>query len=240
VQTLISLSILGYEKDLRNQRDEDAQSKVVNKITSLIDSGLICNLHIDVMRPSLIPDKIAFPMETIKRIYDNYNKKISFELHLMVANPILCINKMNDFIQPNIMSQTLVIIQYEAYLQEDKVINALQTLHALGYKAGIGLDLPTPVEKLTKEIVDKSDLVFLMAVPMGKGGQKYDQSATEKIRHVSKAFPRKVIEVDGGLNDKTIKYAKDAGTKILVIGSYITNNIEPLDVLDKISKILEG
>jgi ribulose-phosphate 3-epimerase len=138
------------------------------------------------------------------------------------------------------MSKTLVIIQYEAYLQEDKVINALQTLHALGYKAGIGLDLPTPVEKLTKEIVDKSDLVFLMAVPMGKGGQKYDQSATEKIRHVSKAFPRKVIEVDGGINDKTIKYAKDAGAKILVIGSYITNNIEPLDVLEKISKILKG
>ena len=238
MQAQISLSILGYEKELEEHMDNITHAKVFNDIQYLVNSGKLYGLHIDVMRPPFIPDKSVFTIRTIKQIYQNFYKKINLELHLMLAEPILFIEGIDYFIQPNNRARISVIIQYEAYNQEDEIIRALRILSDLGYNVGIGFDLQTPFEKLTEKIVENSDLIFLMCVPMGKGGQKYDEQATEKIKYASKNFTGKIVEVDGGINDKTIQFAKNAGAKVFVIGSYITKSEKPSDVVKKIEEIL--
>ena len=239
MQAQISLSILGYEKELRKKIDDITHATVFTDITYLVNSGKLYSLHIDVMRPPFIPEKSVFPIKVIKQIYGMFNNKINLDLHLMVAEPIRFIRHIDNFIKPNNKTRISIIIQYEAYNQEDKVIKALKTLSDSHYRIGIGLDLKTPIKKLTKRIVDNADFIFLMCVPMGKGGQIYDEQATKKIKYISKNFSEKIVEVDGGINDITIKFAKNAGAKIFAIGSYITNSGKPSEAVNGIKEILK-
>lgn len=195
MQAQISLSIFGYEKELKDNKDDITHAKVFTDIKYLINSGKLHSLHIDVMRSPFILEKSVFPIKIIKQIYKNFNKKIAIDLHLMVAEPFRFIRRIDDFIQPNDKARISIIIQYESYNQEDKVIKALRILNDSGYRIGIGLDLKTPIKKLTKSIVGQSDFIFLMCVPMGKGGQRYNKQATKKIKYISNHFPKKLSKL---------------------------------------------
>jgi ribulose-phosphate 3-epimerase len=240
VQAQISLSILGYETELSENMENILNATVATNILDLVNSGKLYSLHIDVMRRPFISKKSVFPIKIIKQIYDIFNNKINLNLHLIVAEPLRFTKQINQFIQSTSRTQMSVIIQYEAYNKEDEIIEDLRILKDTGYKIGIGLDLKTPIKKLTNKIVENVDFVFLMCVPMGKGGQIYDKQATNKIEYVSNHFSEKIIEVDGGLNDITVSYAKNAGATIFVIGSYITSNKEPLKALNRIKETLKA
>jgi len=235
-----SLSLLEYESHLLKQLSYHKHSGVFSKILELVDSGKLYSLHVDVMRPPLIRNRSAFPIELIRGVYEDLYEKIILDIHLMVKEPESLVQEINEFIQPGEMTKTTMIIQQEAYSSEGKIITTLETLKSLGYKAGIGLNLPTPFDSLTDETVRNADEVLVMSVPMGKGGQQYDDEATERIRKLSRKFPDKLIRVDGGINDKTILSAKRAGAKIFVIGSYVTMSRRPLVRLEKLERILQN
>jgi len=188
----------------------------------------------------LIPDRSTFPIDLIKYIYENFHEKIILEIHLMVKEPNLLVQEINEFIEPRNRKRISMIIQREAYITEEEITNTLRTIKELGYKAGISLNLPTPFNRLTDEMMRDADLVLIMSVPMGKGGQEYDEQATERIKDISNRFPSKPIKVDGGINDMTAQTVKKAGAEIFVVGSYLTKNGDPFGALERIERILKN
>ncbi|MEM2914462.1 MAG: hypothetical protein QXH91_03550 [Candidatus Bathyarchaeia archaeon] len=235
---LISLSILDYEPDLEKHVNNLEKSEAFLKIIKLIKTGKIHKVHIDVMRPPMIPDQTKFSIDLVKRLYEKLHKETILAIHLMVHNPLPIIEKINTFIPKNQRAKTFVIIQRESYTSEEESIKALQLLKKYGYKAGICLNLTTPSEALTDKIVENADRVLFMSVPMGHGGQKYSDEATNRISAVARKFPNKPIEVDGGIDPKTIVIARRAGAKIAVVGSFITRNDDPERAVEELEQNL--
>ncbi|MBS7605839.1 MAG: hypothetical protein QXR62_00300 [Candidatus Bathyarchaeia archaeon] len=236
----ISLSILEYEPELSRRIDSLRESQAFTNIMKLIKTRRIDSIHIDAMRPPLIPDKTRFSIDLIRRLYEELKEEIPLNMHLMVSNPLEIIEDMNKFIKGENRGKVAVIVQVEAFGTEDETINAVKTIKRYGYRAGIGLNLPTPEEKLTSKIAKEADMILVMSVPMGLGGQKYHKEATGRLRGISKRFPDKIIEVDGGINPETVVEALRAGANIAVVGSYITLSDNPLEALLKIDSIIKS
>ena len=223
----IALSILEFEPDLSVHIDDISESDALPKIFNLIGTGRIHRVHIDVMRPPMIPGKAKFSVDLICRLYEVLHGKISLAAHLMVQEPFPIIDGMNEFIARADRAGMTLIIQRESFGSEDETIGALDLLKGQGYKAGICIDLPTPSKVLTKKIVESADAVLLMSVPMGKGGQEYGRDATERIACFSREHPDRTMEVDGGIDPRTIARAERAGAGIVVVGSFITRSKNP-------------
>jgi len=236
---MISLSILEYESDFLEHKDAVEESGSFSQITRLIDSGKIHRVHIDVMRPPMIPGKTRFPVELIRRLHESLRRRTRLAIHLMVSDPLPIIQKINEFIAREDRAETTIFIQCESFSSEEETVKALRLLKDCGYAAGICLNLPTPRSILTEKIVESADTVLLMSVPMGEGGQKYSARATRRIAYFSQRFPRKIIEVDGGMNPQTIAAARKAGARIAVVGSFITQNTDPIKALEELERSLE-
>ena len=237
-KAFISLSILGYEKELSKKTGKLENSKEFSKILRLINSGLLYSMHIDIMRPALIDDRSSFSIELIKDLCIHLQKKIRIEFHLMVYNPIFFIREINELVDKKEMKDVFFIIQREAFKSEKEVIKRLKEIKCLGYKAGIGLNFPTPLKELTNTIIQRSDLVLIMSVPMGEGGQKFKKTSIRRIKSISKRHPEIPIKVDGGINNITIKTVINAGAKIVVIGSFITKSMKPVKTLEMIRQVI--
>lgn len=216
------------------------ESLAFKNIMNLVKTGKIDSIHVDVMRPPLIPDKTKFSTDLIKRLYEELISEILLNVHLMTNDPFSIIKDMNGFIVGGDRAKVAVIVQVESFSSEDETIGALKSIKRYGYKAGISLNLLTPEEKLTNKIAEEADIILVMSVPMGLGGQKYHSEATGRIKRISKSFPDKVIEVDGGINPETIAEAWKAGARVAVIGSYITLSSNPLEALLKIDSALKA
>jgi pentose-5-phosphate-3-epimerase len=237
---LISLSILEYEPELSNYVNNITEAGSLSKILKIIDTGKIHRIHVDVMRPPMIPNEYTFPKKLIKMLYKELNKKVLLAFHLMVKDPFFIIKGINELIPQSKRTKTLVIIQRESYISEKKMIYALQLLKNYGYKVGLCLDLPSPSDLLTKKIVEKAEVILLMTAPMGKGGQKYSFEATKRIMVFHETFFDKTIMVDGGIGSKTILLAEKAGAKEAVVGSFITKNKNPEKAVVKITEDLKS
>jgi pentose-5-phosphate-3-epimerase len=237
---MISLSILEYEPDLSEHLDDLTKSESLFKIISLIETGRIHRVHIDVMRPPLISRRARFSVELILRLYEALNKRVLLATHLMVDDPFPIIETMNEFIPRGKRAEISIVVQRESFGSEKETIEALNFLRGYSFKVGICLDLPTLSENLTRKIIEHADTVLLMSVPMGRGGQKYSEKATQRIAYFSQKFPDKAIEVDGGITPQTIVTAKRAGAKIGVVGSFITQNENPSKAVLELEERLES
>jgi ribulose-phosphate 3-epimerase len=233
---LISLSILDYEPDLAAHIDNISESESMAVILSLIQTGKIHRVHIDVMRPPMIPNKTAFQVELIRALYQSLNDKIPLVAHLMVDNPYPIIDEMNTFIPKKERSNFAIFIQRESFSSEADTITALNFLKECNYIPGICLNLPTPSEALTADIIKVADKVLLMTVPMGAGGQEYGEEGTRRITYFSRLFPNKTIAVDGGINPETMVEAEKAGAKMAVVGAFITRNKNPIKAVLELKK----
>lgn len=234
---LISLSILEYEEKLLKNVDNLENNETFLNLLKIVRSGRVHCIHIDVMRPPMVP-KIKFPPALIKRLYDALHDKVALSIHLMTKEPLKIVEEINKFIPEGERSNVALIVQVEAFDTEDEAIKALETLKKFHYKVGISLNLPTPEERLTNKIAENANIILLMSVPIGAGGQKYHEEATQKIRGFSQKFPSKIIEVDGGINPETIIKVQEAGAKIAVVGSYITASENPEEALLNLEKAL--
>jgi len=240
VRAAISLSILAYEEEMRKQVGSIARSRPFYAIKELVEWGGLHSLHLDVMRPSLIRNRTVFSIELIHELHQHFGKTINMDIHLMTKEPILLMKEISNFIEPHSRPNISATTQLEAFHAADEAIEALRNLRSMGYKAGIGLDLQTDIRRLTPEIADNADMILIMCVPMGKGGQKYDEQSTDKIVYVSRSYAGKTIEVDGGIDKENAVKAIRAGARVLVIGSYITGNKKPLGALQEVAKLLES
>ena len=171
-------------------------------------------LHIDVMDGDFVPS-ISFGMPVIKSI--RKESKMFFDVHLMVTEPERYIR---DFVACGADSIT---VHAEACEDSERTI---EQIREAGVKVGISIKPATPVNDISHMLEDV-DMVLIMTVQPGFGGQKYMDECTEKIREVRELIEGENlnvdVQVDGGINDETMETVMTAGANLLVTGSYVFN-----------------
>lgn len=170
-------------------------------------------LHIDVMDGMFVPS-ISFGMPVIKSI--RKHSRLFFDVHMMVEDPGRYIEDMKD------CGADMLTVHVETCTHLDRV---LQHIHELGMKSGVVLNPATPLSAVDY-VLDKTDMILLMTVNPGYGGQRYIPSMTKKIRDLRNklddaGYTDTWIEVDGGINEYTALDVLDAGANILVVGSAV-------------------
>ena len=182
-------------------------------------------IHIDVMDGNFVPN-LTFGPKLIKDIR-KYTDKV-FDVHLMVNNPENYIDSMAE------AGADIITIHYESCIHVDRVITRIKDK---GLKAGLTL-VPSTNENVLQYLLDKLDLILVMSVNPGFGGQKFLYSQLDKIRNIKKMIGNKniEIEVDGGINEETYKQVIEAGADVLVAGSYVFNSNDYNEAIRKLKR----
>lgn len=185
-------------------------------------------IHIDVMDGMFVPNiSIGFPI--IRSINSIAEKPL--DVHMMVMDPIRFISRVRD------TGASLMNVHQEACIHLDRVINRIKDA---GMKAAVTLNPATPVVIL-EEIISEVDMVLLMGVNPGFGGQKFIQGTVDKVRRLHDMITLKgssaKIEVDGGVNLTTAAALKEAGADILVAGSYVFNSDDPTAAISRLRNV---
>lgn len=196
--TIIAPSILSADfADLKNEilRLNDAQADMI---------------HLDIMDGHFVPN-LTFGPAVVKALRPYTN--LPFDVHLMVDNPELLISEFAK------AGADIITVHAEAYPHLDKVLSEIRKL---GCKAGISLN-PSTSEDILEYIMDKLDLILVMSVNPGFGGQKFIPSQLEKISRIKKRIGERqiILEVDGGINALTAAEAVAAGADALVAGTAV-------------------
>jgi ribulose-phosphate 3-epimerase len=155
-------------------------------------------------------------------------KSKKYEAHLMIKNPEVWIEK-------NWKKVNTIIFHLESLKNPDKVIGLIKNKKM---KVGIAINPQTSIEKI-KIHINEIDLVLVMTVNPGKYGSKFIPKTLEKVRQIRKLNPNIEIEVDGGINDKTIRKTLSAGANRFVSGSYIQNSENPKKSFEKLKRIIK-
>jgi ribulose-phosphate 3-epimerase len=184
-------------------------------------------IHIDIMDGRFVPN-ISFGMPIIKAIRNKTDKV--FDVHLMIDEPSKYID---DFIAAG---ADLITIHYES---EKHIDRAIQYIKSKGIKVGVAINPGTPTYVL-KDIISELDMVLIMSVNPGFGGQKFINYSIEKIKEV-KAMSEKtnkdlLIQVDGGIDPSNVSKVIEAGANVIVAGSAVFKNGE----IEKNISLLRG
>ena len=184
-------------------------------------------LHFDVMDGHFVPN-ISFGVPVLKSI--SHSHKMINDVHIMISEPL---KYAKEFVKSGAQYLTF---HYEACANDEEVKKVIEEIHAAGAKAGLSIKPNTPVEVVDKFLKDL-DLVLVMSVEPGFGGQSFIESALNKIKALREVIDvngyKCLIEVDGGINAETGKLCKDAGVDILVAGSYVFGH----DVKERIDSL---
>jgi len=201
-------------------------SKLGEEIVA-IDKAGADYIHIDVMDGQFVPNITIGPI-VVKSIRKFTEKP--FDVHLMIKNPE---NYVREFAEAG---SDIITVHAEATNHLHRLVYQIKDFKKM---AGVSINPATPVSTIEEIIVDV-DLVLLMSVNPGFGGQKFITNCLDKVRRVKDLILRKnskaLIEVDGGVNDKNAPLLKEAGCDIVVAGSYVFNGdykekIESLKIL---------
>lgn len=169
-------------------------------------------IHIDVMDGSFVPN-ITIGNEVVKSL--RQKTQLPFDVHLMINNPD---NHIKAFAEAG---SDLITIHAEASIHLDR---SLALIKSFNKKVGVSL-VPSTHEDCLDYILEKLDLILVMTVNPGFGGQKFLASQLKKIENIrnkiEKSGKKIELEVDGGINDQTARIAVEAGADVLVSGSYI-------------------
>lgn len=172
-------------------------------------------LHFDVMDGHFVPN-ISFGVPVLKSIAHTHH--MVNDVHIMISDPLKYAEK---FIKSG---ADILTFHYEACQDAHEVHEVIHLIHELGAKAGLSIKPNTPVE-VVDQFLNHLDLVLVMSVEPGFGGQTFIDSALGKISHLRKVIDERglncLIEVDGGINAETAKLCKEAGVDVLVAGSYL-------------------
>ena len=213
MKTLVSPSLLSA--DFANlERDID-----------MINRSSADWLHLDIMDGVFVPNiSFGFPvMEAVAKIC-----KKPLDVHYMTVHPEQYIERTAK------LGAMMMNVHYEACTHLHRTV---QAIHAAGMKAGVTLNPSTPVHML-EDIAGEVDMVLLMSVNPGFGGQQFIENSILKVRRLRELIQRTgshaLLEIDGGVQNETAPRLVEAGVDVLVSGSYIFKSPNPIETIEKL------
>ena len=185
-------------------------------------------LHLDIMDGMFVPN-ISFGFPVISAVAKAC--KQTLDAHCMIEHPE------HYIAQTAKLGVEIMCVHYEACVHLHRTI---QEIHAAGMKAGVALNPSTPVSVL-EDILDDLDLVLIMSVNPGFGGQKFIPNALKKVAQLRQEIDKRnlstIIEVDGGVQGENAQALVDAGADALVSGSYIFNSPNPEETIRSLKQV---
>ncbi len=189
----------------------------------MLESAGADMVHIDVMDGVFVPNITIGPVviKDIRKV-----TALPFDVHLMITDPIRYVE---DFINAG---ADIVTVHYEA---AGNISETLCMIKDKGKKAGISIKPKTKIDDKFAALYDTLDLILVMSVEPGFGGQKFMPEVLPKVEDIRSNF-KGLISIDGGINDVTAKQALDAGVDILVAGSYLFKAGNMREALNKLKE----
>lgn len=184
--------------------------------------------HIDIMDGIFVPN-ISFGMPVLEAISKHAKKTI--DVHLMIVDPDRYIKTFAD------LGANVLTVHYEACTHLHRT---LQAIKAAGMKAGVALN-PHTSANLLEDVINDIDLVCIMSVNPGFGGQSFIENTYDKVRQLKALITKKgastQIEIDGGVTNKNAKQLAEAGADVLVAGSFVFKAENPITTVADLKKI---
>ena len=185
--------------------------------------------HIDVMDGVFVPN-ISFGTPIMKVLKENAKKTL--DVHLMIVNPDDYLEKFSE------LGADILTVHYEACTHLHRTI---QRIKDLKMKAGVAINPHTTVSSL-KSIINDLDLVCVMSVNPGFGGQSFIENTYNKVKElrslIKEQNSKAIIEIDGGVNSKNAKKLTECGASALVAGSFVFKSENPTKTISELSSII--
>jgi len=215
-ETIIAPSVLAA--DFANlQRDVE-----------MINNSAADWFHIDIMDGVFVPN-ISFGMPVLAAI--NKHAKKTIDVHLMIVDPDRYIETFKA------LGADILTVHYEACTHLHR---SLQAIKAAGMKTGVAINPHTNVA-LLEDVINDIDLVCVMSVNPGFGGQSFIENTYKKVQQLKEIIVRNnaptLIEIDGGVTDKNAANLVKAGADVLVAGSFVFNAQDPIETIENLKKI---
>lgn len=185
-------------------------------------------LHVDVMDGVFVPN-ISFGFPVMKYIRKSAQKPL--DVHLMIVDPGRYVSQVRD------CGSAIMTVHYEACTHLHRVVDQIRQA---GMKAGVSLNPATPVSMLA-DIITEVDLVLIMSVNPGFGGQSFIRNSVPKVARlrqlIEESGSQALIEIDGGINLETGAEVVKAGADILVSGSFIFESPDPMETIARFHQL---